>query len=125
MNFLEVRPKLGALLAPILDSDPNVLTSLVDAIEPPALMIGWAEPAFEPDTACFMVGHLVITCVAARLMPGEGITSLEELWTYTMGRLRTDTPNWSLESGSGPRVFPIAKTSYIASRIAVRVTLDG
>lgn len=125
MNFTEVRPKLAALLAPVLDSDPNVLTGLVDAIEPPALVLGWAEPAFEFDTVCFLTGHIVITCVAARLMPGEGQSTMEELWSYVTGRLRSDPSNWSIETGSGMRVFPIAKTTYLASRILVRVTIDG
>ena len=51
MNLLEARDKLGAVLAPVADDDPDVLTSLVDAIEPPALMLGWGDPWLEPDTA--------------------------------------------------------------------------
>jgi hypothetical protein len=124
MNLLEVRDKLGAVLAPIDDDDPNVLTSLVDAIEPPALMLGWNEPWLEPEGMCFNTGHVVVTCVAARLSPGEGIAKLEELVAYTLRRLRTDTESWALTNVSGPRVFLIAKTNYLACRIALRVSIS-
>lgn len=124
MNLTDARAKLGALLAPVDPADPNVLLSLVDAVEPPALMLGWAEPWLEPSTPCLAEGHLVITAVAARMAPGDGIGTLESLVSYVLGRLRTEPGTWALESVSGPRVFVIAKTSYLAARIAVRVTVN-
>lgn len=118
------RPKLAAVLAPIADDDPVVLENLVDALEPPALMIGWGEPWLQPDTACFSTGRLVITAVAARLVPGEGIADLEQLVTYALAKLRADTGAWPLDNVSGPRAFTIAKTTYLAARITVRVTVN-
>ena len=56
-------------------------------------------------------------------MPGDGIAQLESLVDYTLGRLRTDTGPWPLDSVSGPRVFTIAKTNYLAARVTVRVTI--
>jgi hypothetical protein len=123
MNLIDARPKLAALLAPIDDSDPDVLMSLSDSIEPPALMLGWGEPWLDPDTACFKVGHMLVTAVASRLMPGDGVAKLEELVDYTLTRI--DPVEWALESVSGPRVFVIGKTSYLAVRIALRVLIDG
>ena len=123
MNLLEARDKLAAVLAPIDDADPDVLTSLVDSIEPPALMLGWGEPWLEPDTSCLSLGRLVVTAVATRLVPGEGIAQLEQLVTYALDRLRADSGAWPLDSVSGPRVFPIAKTNYLAARVTVRVRI--
>jgi hypothetical protein len=123
VNILDAREKLAAVLAPVADDDPDVLTSLVDAVEPPALMLGWGEPWLEPDTACLTKGRLVVTCVASRLMPGEGVAQLEALVDHTLGRLRADTAPWPLDSVSGPRVFTIAKTNYLAARVTVRVTI--
>jgi hypothetical protein len=123
MNLLEARDKLSAVLQPVAETDPWVLASLVDAIDPPALMIGWGDPWLQPDTACLSTGRLVITCVAARFEPGEGVAKLEELVTYTLGRLRGDTGPWPLDNVSGPRVFTIAKTTYLAARITVRVPI--
>lgn len=126
MNLADARPKMAALLAPVDDTDPNVLTSLSDAIEPPALMIGWAEPWIDSDgaTPCFATAHLVVTCVAARLAPGDGIGTLETLVSYVLGRIKTDPGAWGFEKVSGPRVFQIAKTNYLAARVTVRVTVN-
>lgn len=125
MNMAEARDKLAAVLAPVADADPDVLASLVDSVEPPALMIGWGDPWLEPDTSCLSKGRLVVTAVASRLVPGEGVATLEDLVAYTLGRLRADTGAWPLVSVSGPRVFTMAKTTYLAARItvAVRITL--
>lgn len=124
VNLLEVRTKLAAVLAPIEDSDPAVLVSLVDAIEPPALMLGWADPWLEPEGQCFKTGHVVVTAVAARLMPGEGVATLEELVDYTLTRVRNDTESWALTEVSGPRIFLMAKTNYLSCRISLRVTVS-
>jgi hypothetical protein len=123
VNLLEARVKLAAVLAPIGPGDPDVLSSLVDSIEPPALMIGWGDPWLEPATACFATGRLVVTAVAGRLLPGEGIAKLEDLVDYTLARVRADTGTWPLDSVSGPRVFVMAKTNYLAARVTLRVTV--
>jgi len=121
MNLIEVRDKLAAVLAPVADSDPDVLSSIVDAIEPPALMLSWGDPWLEPRTACFKDGRLVVTCVASRLAPGDGIAQLEELVAYTLDRLEADPGDWPLDSVGGPSMFTLAKTNYLAARITVRV----
>jgi hypothetical protein len=125
MNLLEARDKLAAVLAPVADTDPFVLTSLVDSISPPALMLGWGEPWLEPEGFCNLLGRIIVTCVAARLMPGDGIATLESLVDYTLTHVATDQPNWTLETISGPRVFLIAKTNYLACRVQFKVILDG
>lgn len=123
MNLIEVRDKLGAVLAPIADDDPPVLTSVVDSLEPPALMLGWGEPWLETRTSCAFEANLTIWAVAARLMPGEGVATLEQLVSYTLGRLGTEPGVWPLESVSGPRVFTIGGTAYIASQINLNVNV--
>jgi hypothetical protein len=125
MNLLEARDKLAAVLVPVLDTDPYVQTSLVDSIEPPALLLGWGEPWLEPLGMCGQTGRIIVTCVASRIQPGEGLAMLETLVDYTLGRIKGDQPNWTLESVTGPRVFLIAKTNYLACRIQLKVTLDG
>jgi hypothetical protein len=125
LHLLEARDKLAAVLAPIEPGDPPVLSSLVDAIEPPALMLGWGDPAVtEERSSCFRTGHLIVTAVGSRLVPGEGVAVLEELIAYTLARTWDDTEHWELVSASGPRDYYIAKTHYLASRIAFTVTLS-
>jgi hypothetical protein len=124
MNILEARSKLAAVLAPVLEGDPTVLTDLVDSITPPALMISWGEPWMTFQTPCFNNAQLVVTAVGSRLVPGAGQAQVEALVDYTITRIRLDSPNWSLTTVSGMRVFPIAQTNYLASRITLQVTID-
>lgn len=125
MNLLDARDKLAAALAPIAEDDPTVLVNLVDSIEPPALMLGWGEPWLEPQTVCNYLGRLVVTCVAARLTPGAGVETLEELVEYTLTRLRNSGGAWPLENTSGPRLFNVGKFNYLAARITLRVPITG
>lgn len=125
MNIVDARTKLAAALAPVAAEDPDVLVSLVDAIEPPALMLGWGDPWLEPATACLYDGHLVITAVASRMAPGDGVARLEQLIAYVHDRLRADVESWTLEAVSGPRVFDIARTKYLAVRITVRTSINS
>ena len=131
MNVLDAREKLATVLAPVEDSDPTVLTSLVDALEPPVLMLGWGDPWWDPamttgvmrrPSFCSGTGHLVVTAVASRLVPGDGIAVLERLAHYTYERLSTDE-DFGVEGITGPRVFLIARTNYLAARISVRATV--
>jgi hypothetical protein len=120
-----VRDKLAALLAPILDTDPNVLSSLVDTIEPPALMLGWGEPWEEPDTSCFRRGRVIVTCVGSRLVPGEGLAMVETLVDYTHNHVEHVDPTFLFELTTGPRVFQMGNTKYLAARMLYGVMLDG
>jgi len=121
----DARVKLAAALAPVADGDPMVLVDLVDALEPPALMIGWGEPWLVPESACWQTGRLTIIAVAGRLVPGAGVASLEDLVDYTFSRLRVDGDPWPLDSVGAPRVFPIGGVNYLAARITVRVPITG
>jgi hypothetical protein len=125
VNLLDARAKLAAALAPLDDDDPTVLVDLVDAISPPALMLGWGEPWLTPDTACLRTGRLVITAVAGRLVPGAGVETLEQLVDYTLRRLATDTSPWPLDQVGGPRVFTIGNVNYLAARVTLRVPITG
>jgi hypothetical protein len=118
VNLLDARAKLAAALAPVEDSDPEVLMSLVDTLEPPALMLGWGEPWLLPETACLRTGRLVVTCVVA---------VLEELVGSTLARLAADPARnpWPLDSVSGPRVFTIGNVNYLAARVTLRVPITG
>lgn len=124
-DLLGARAKLAAALAPVDPTDPAVLVDLVDALEPPALMIGWGEPWLTPDTACLQTGRLVVTAVAGRLMPGAGVEMLEQLVSYVLDRLRRHPSPWPLDAVGGPRVFAIANVNYLAARITLRVPIQG
>lgn len=121
----DARAMLAAVLAPAADGDPMVLVDLVDALEPPALMLGWGEPWLVPETHCLRTGRLTIIAVAGRLVPGAGVEMLEDLVEYTLGRLAVDPNPWPLDSVGAPRVFPIGGLNYLAARVTVRVPITG
>jgi len=123
MNIHDARTKLAAALAPVDDDDPTVLVNLVDAIDPPALMIGWGRPWMVPNTACLFDARIAVTAVAARLVPGAGVEALEQLVAYTITRLGADEHAWPIVDVDEPRVFTIAQTTYIGVRISIRLNL--
>lgn len=125
MDLLDARTKLAAALAPLSESDPDVLVDLMDAIEPPALMLGWGEPWLTPSTACLREGRMVVTCVASRLVPGAGIETLEGLVDYTLARLLASGDPWPLDNVGAPRVFQVANINFLAARIVLRVPITG
>lgn len=124
-SLLDARAKLAATLEPVDDDDPTVLVDLVDALEPPALMLGWAEPWLVPETACLRTGRLVITAVAGRLVPGAGVAALEQMIDDTLKRLQAAPEPWPLEQVGGPRLFTIGNIHYLAARITLRVPIQG
>ena len=121
------REKLAAVLAPLRELRPHaVLTSLVDALEPPALMLGWGDPMLRAERSdCFATGRLLVTAVASRLVPGEGVGVLEGLVDYTLRRTFADTgENWELVDASGPRELLHRKDAlHWPVRIILNVTI--
>jgi hypothetical protein len=124
VNLADVRPKLAAALTPIADDDPDVHADYVDALAPPCLLVTWADPWLESDTACLYAGRPQIIAVAGRLTPGPGVETLERLIGYVAGRLAVDAVSWPITYVSSPRVFEIGGVSYLGARIelAVKIT---
>lgn len=124
-SLLDARAKLAAALAPVADGDPEVHVNLVDSLEPPALMLTWADPWLTPGNATYQTGRLSVVAVAGRLEPGAGIETLETLVQSTLRRLLADPGDWPLDAVGGPRVFTIGNINYLAARIVLRVPILG
>jgi hypothetical protein len=118
-----VRAQAALALAPSLDSDPPVHADLVDAIDPPALMLIWADPWLEPHTfgTGLWFANLEVLCIASRVEPGPGVEKLEELVGYTVGRLQDDDYPWPAANVQAPRVFTINNLPLLGARVAYRV----
>lgn len=127
MDVLDARAKLAAALAPLDPADPTVLVDLVDSLEPPALMLGWADPAIDPEgrfsANCVSTGTLLITAVAGRLEPGAGVAKIEQLWDYTNRRLSAG--GWARARWTAPRWFVIGNVNYLASRGTIVLPIQG
>jgi hypothetical protein len=120
----EVRAKLAAVLVPIEDTDPDVIATLVDTLEPPALLLGWGVPWLEPSTSCVRTARLVVTCVSSRIGAGAGTDvyePLETLVAYVLDRTGADPGPWSLDSVTAPLELTFANTKYVAAQITLKI----
>src|SRR5262245_39714123 len=100
LTLPQVRAAAAAALAPVVDSDPEVYPEWVDAVPPPALMLGWFDPLLVQRSVAGGLGlfeaQLNVQVVASRVDPGAGFTELETLVVYTIARLTSDSHSWSL-----------------------------
>jgi hypothetical protein len=120
----DVRARAAAALAPATDDDPNVYADLPDAVHPPALFLDWVDPWLEPQTVAgngWWNARLDVVCIAARVQPGPGVTTLEELVTFAIARLKDDAYPWPAATLQAPRVFTIAGVPYLGARVSYRL----
>ena len=127
LALTEVRARVATALAPPSPNEPTVLVDVVDAVEPPALMLVWADPWLTFDTSCMWLGALDVLCVASRVEPGAGIEKLEELVSYTVTHLQADDYPWPTATFQAPRVFNIGGIPLLGARVGYRVpvTIEG
>jgi len=125
----EVRARAAAALAPASPNDPSVHVDVVDAVEPPAILLVWDDPWLEPQSfgPCLFKANLAVLCIAARIEPGPGVQTLEEMVAFTIERLRADAYSWPQASSRAPRVLRIANLEYLAARVVyqLNVTTEG
>lgn len=124
MNIVDVLPKLAAILTPVGDDDPVVYDSFVDAVDVPCYMLVWAEPWLEVPTVCGAIALPVVTAVAGRLEPGDGLRRLEAMVGDVLRRVRADaSSSFGIGETSGPRRLDIGGAHYLAARVPLRVAV--
>jgi hypothetical protein len=122
VTLTDLRARAAAALAPVTDDDPAVFLDVVDALTPPAILLVWGDPWLTPQALRgWFDAQLEILCVASRVEPGPGITTLETLVTYAITRLRADGYPWPQASSQAPRIFEIAGVPYLGARVVYRV----
>ena len=126
LPLTEVRARVAAALAPVSDTDPEVLVDVVDSLTPPAILLVWDDPWLEPQSfgPCLWDANLSVLCVAARIEPGPGVEKLEQLIGYVISRLQADEYTWPQASSGAPRIFPIANLPYLGARVNYRVPVS-
>jgi len=124
-----LRPAAAVLLAPEADTDPYVLTDVVDSLTPPALMLGWDDPWLQAGIAngiatmgpCLYTARLQVTCVAGRLEPGAGVDVLEGLVSFVLARMREDPNPWPLDRVSAPLQRDLSAVTYLVADVIYAV----
>lgn len=123
----DLRDLAATALEAITDTDPNVFADVVEAVVPPALLIEWDDPWLEAGAdlptmgPCIYRARLRIVMVAARLEPGPGFDTLDELAVYVLSRMRADTYPWTLDAVSAPLQRDLAGVSYLAANATYTV----
>ena len=121
LHLTDIRPFVVEVLAPVEDTDPNVLAGIADSVTPPALMVGWDDPWVLPNVPgglrtmgpCVYQARLRIVCVANRLDPESGHEALEGLVAYVIDRMGSA---WPLERVTEPMQTDMSGvTSLVAS----------
>lgn len=120
LPLAEVRARVGLALAPSAEGDPAIHVDYPDAVSPPAILVLWEDPWLEPQTfgQHLYTARLVLLAIAGRVEPGPGVTKLEELVTFAIGRLQADPYPWPVASLQAPRAFQIAGVQYLGARVA-------
>jgi hypothetical protein len=126
MALADIRPYVVSLLAPVADTDPNVLAGIADSVTPPALMVGWDDPWIQPNVPgglrtmgpCIYQARLRVVCVANRLDPESGHEALEGLVTYVVGRMGA---GWGLERVSEPLQTDMSGVSSLIASVYYNV----
>ena len=125
LPLTEVRARAALALDPAEPGAPEVLVNVVDAVTPPVIMLTWEDPWLTPRTVGmgdgFWDAQLGVLCLAARLEPGAGVETLEDLVAYAIGRLAADSYPWPVASSQAPRIFEIGGVPLLGARLVYRV----
>ena len=128
----EVRARAAGALAPTSDTDPAVHTSVVDAVDPPALVLTWDDPwltlrSVGMSAARLWDARFMVLAIGSRVEPGAGYEQLEALVPYVLDRLAADAYAWPVAAFQAPRVFNIGNVPYLGARITLQVpvTIEG
>lgn len=124
MNLGELRT-LAADTLDGLNPDWTVHPGPVDAVQPPAFMLVWAdraEPWLTPATWCQSYAQLDVIVVAGRLEPESNFATLEAM--VAEGWVALTAAGVTVAATTAPAGFEVGQITYLASRILVRQTVD-
>ena len=119
----EIRERAAAALAPVTDDDPYVFENVVDALEPPALVLTWDDPWLTYRTACLYDAQFAVLCIAGRIEPDPGVAKLEQLQAHVITRLRDDDYPWPFTTSTAPRRYVMSGIEYLGARVIYRIPI--
>lgn len=127
LTLTDLRELAATVLAPEGPDDPPILSAPVDAIDPPALVVGWAEPWLTFNSQCFWYARLAVGCYAGRLEPDSGVETLEGLVNHVVTRMRDDGYTWPFEVGHAPRLVEYGGIPLLGAQVVFNapVTVGG
>ena len=112
----ELRERAAAVLAPVGPEDPPVHFT-IDAITPPALLVGWDDPWLTFETPCLWQARLGVSLYASRLEPDAGTQTLETMLGYVIERFRADSFQWPHETTRRPLMVEYNAVPMLTARV--------
>lgn len=123
--LVDARAKAEALLASAFDASPELGATVLgplDALDPPAVRVGWAEPWLEPaGQAALFFARLEVFCIGDRIEAEAGFATVEGLVAVVCRTFAKDAYPWPIVFVSAPRAYEIGGKSYLASQIVARL----
>jgi len=125
LHLVDVRAKAEALLETAFSSHPEIDVSIVgplDAIEPPAVRVGWSEPWLEPfGQGGLVYARLEAFCIGDRIEPTPGFEIVESLVSIVCAAFLADSYPWPVSFVGAPRAYEIGGKNYLAAQIVSRL----
>lgn len=122
--LVDARAKAEAVLTAAFAAlpDPPTVVGPLDAIQPPAVRVGWADPWLEPQgQAAQFTASLECFCIAARFDPTPGFETVEDLVTATARAFTEDRYPWPVVFVGAPRRYEVGGVGYLAAQLIVRL----
>lgn len=117
MNLTELRTTIAGALETV-DPDWTVHPAPVDAAQPPAFMLSWAEPWLTPASWCQSYAAVDVIAIAARLEPDAQYETLEAMVAGAYGALAV--VDLTPVGTSTPAPMELAQVTYLTARMHVR-----
>lgn len=126
LTLTELRERAAEVLAPVDPGDPPVHFT-IDAVSPPALLVGWDDPWLTFETPCLWQARLGVSLYASRLEPDAGSLTLETLLSYVIDRFRGDSFPWPHEATRRPVMVEYGGLPMLTARVIFNpfVTVGG
>jgi len=123
--LVDARAKATAVLSAAFDAKPELGATVVgplDAIDPPAVRVGWAEPWLEPfGRGPLVYARLEAFCIGDRIEAEEGYATVEGLVAVVLQTFASDAYPWPIAFVGAPRSYDVGGKSYIAAQIVARL----
>ena len=102
-------------------ADAAILPDVVDSLTPPAFLLTWGNPWSVPATFCTHTVRLDVVCIAARIEPAPGVSTLEEMVAVALNRLRAaGLPEATVQP---PARYDVGGIPYLAARISLEARI--
>ena len=123
--LVDARAKAEALLSAAFDALPELGATVagpLDALDPPAVRVGWAEPWLEPyGQAGLFFARLEVFCIGDRIDPTPGFETVEGLVRVVCRTFSKDSYPWPVVFVGAPRAYEVGGKSYLAAQVVSRL----